>query len=65
MLPTLPFNKAKNGIEVLFLTWANGEPTVFPYCDKDFKAKKAEENKNSDSSDESSGKFTDVSFEDI
>ena len=42
-----------------------GSEVISEIHDKDFKAKKAEENKKSDSSDESSGKFTDVSFEDI
>ncbi len=42
-----------------------GSEVISEIHDKDFKAKKADENKKSDSSDESSGKFTDVSFEDI
>ena len=42
-----------------------GSEVISEIHDKDFKAKKAEEDKKSDSSDESSGKFTDVSFEDI
>ena len=42
-----------------------GSEVISEIHDKDFKAKKAEEDKNSDSSDESPGKFTDVSFEDI
>ena len=42
-----------------------GSEVISEIHDKDFKAKKAEEDKKSDSSDESSGKFTDESFEDI
>ena len=42
-----------------------GSEVISEIHDKDFKAKKAEEDKKSNSSDESSGKFTDVSFEDI
>ena len=42
-----------------------GSEVISEIHDKDFKAKKAEDDKKSDSSDESSGKFTDVSFEDI
>jgi len=42
-----------------------GSEVISEIHDKDFKAKKAEEDKKSDSSDVSSGKFTDVSFEDI
>jgi hypothetical protein len=42
-----------------------GSEVISEIHDKDFKAKKAEEDKKSESSDESSGKFTDVSFEDI
>ncbi len=42
-----------------------GSEVISEIHDKDFKAKKAEEDKKPDSSDESSGKFTDVSFEDI
>ena len=42
-----------------------GSEVISEIHDKDFKAKKADEDKKSDSSDESSGKFTDVSFEDI
>ena len=42
-----------------------GSEVISEIHDKDFKAKKAEEDKKSDSSDDSSGKFTDVSFEDI
>ena len=42
-----------------------GSEVISEIHDKDYKAKKAEEDKKSDSSDESSGKFTDVSFEDI
>ena len=42
-----------------------GSEVISEIHDKDFKAKKAKEDKKSDSSDESSGKFTDVSFEDI
>ena len=42
-----------------------GSEVISEIHDKDFKAKKAEEDKKSDSSDESTGKFTDVSFEDI
>ena len=42
-----------------------GSEVISEIHDKDFKAKKAEEDKKSDSSDESSVKFTDVSFEDI
>ena len=42
-----------------------GSEVISEIHDKDFKAKKVEEDKKSDSSDESSGKFTDVSFEDI
>ena len=39
-----------------------GSEVISEIHDKDFKAKKAEEDKKSDSSDESSGKFTDVSL---
>ena len=42
-----------------------GSEVISEIHDKDFKAKKAEEDKKSESSDESSGKFTDISFEDI
>ena len=42
-----------------------GSEVISEIHDKDFKAKKAEEDEKSDSSDDSSGKFTDVSFEDI
>ena len=42
-----------------------GSEVISEIHDKDFKAKKAEEDKKPDSSDESSGEFTDVSFEDI
>jgi len=42
-----------------------GSEVISEIHDKDFKAKKAEEDKKSESSVESSGKFTDVSFEDI
>jgi len=42
-----------------------GSEVISEIHDKDFKAKKAEEDKKSDSADDSSGKFTDVSFEDI
>ena len=42
-----------------------GSEVISEIHDKDFKAKKAEEDKKSDSSDESHDKFTDVSFEDI
>ena len=42
-----------------------GSEVISEIHDKDFKAKKAEEDKKSDSSDESTDKFTDVSFEDI
>ena len=42
-----------------------GSEVISEIHDKDFKAKKAEEDKKSDSSDESPDKFTDVSFEDI
>ena len=42
-----------------------GSEVISEIHDKDFKAKKAEEDKKSDSSDESSGKITDVSVEDI
>ena len=42
-----------------------GSEVISEIHDKDFKAKKAEEDEKSDSSNDSSGKFTDVSFEDI
>ena len=42
-----------------------GSEVISEIHDKDFKAKKAEEDEKSDSSDDSSDKFTDVSFEDI
>ena len=42
-----------------------GSEVISEIHDKDFKAKKAEEDKKSESADDSSGKFTDVSFEDI
>ncbi len=59
-------NFSENLAEMIkYIIDEKGSEVISEIHDKDFKAKKAEEDKKSESSDESSGKFTDVSFEDI